>query len=239
MKKNKITKFGTITALGLLLLVGGVYATWDYATGAAASATGSNNSLKLAGMTSATEKGTLSIGGSIAFEFDDNYDGGTADFYGDLVVSGTGTVLTYKPVASVEKSVKESGVPLLVKFENQYADYDFDNDGTATQFIVWGEGSNSSYDNGNLVIKEKNDKDITISIPTESLKKGSDGSFSYTITKDIFSEIFTVAKDANNNSVVYLPSVDDYNKFNSALKASDNQFKITLSEDTSATTGNN
>lgn len=221
--KNKITKLGTITALGLLLLVGGVYASWDYANGKATSSTANNTSLHLANATTTGTKGTLSSSGTVSFYFDDSDD----DFYGELVIETNSFNVSYAPSSTVETNVKENGIDLEVTFTNEYSDYQFANVEEAVQFVTFG----TSLSDNNLTVTSSTAKSITFTIPSTSLTKDSSGNFSYTLSNELFASIFKVATDSNGKSVVYLPTYADYEAFSSGISG---QFTITVSEKTSS-----
>lgn len=221
--KNKITKLGTITALGLLLLVGGVYASWDYANGKATSSTANNTSLHLANATTTGTKGTLSSSGSVSFYFDDSND----DFYGELVIETNSFNVSYAPSSTVETTIKENGIDLEVTFTNEYSDYQFANVEEAVQFVTFG----TSLSDNNLTVTSSAAKSITFTIPSTSLTKDSSGNFSYTLSNELFASIFKVATDSNGKSVVYLPTYADYEAFSAGISG---QFKITVSEKTSS-----
>lgn len=225
--KNKITKLGTITALGLLLLVGGVYASWDYANGKATSSTANNTSLHLANATTTGTKGTLSSSGTVSFYFDDSDD----DFYGELVIETNSFNVSYAPSSTVETNVKENGIDLEVTFTNEYSDYQFANVEEAVQFVTFGSNTGKCLHDTNLEVTSNTGKEITFTIPSTSLTKDSSGNFSYTLSNELFASIFKVATDSNDKSVVYLPTYADYEAFSTGISG---KFTITVSEKTSS-----
>lgn len=111
MKRN----ISLLLILALIVSIGGVYATWGYAQGAigAAEATlviGEGKNVALAGATSTTSAGTISIDVSDAkILIDDTDNNHIAD------VSYTGNiVVTFTPSSGADSDVTTNGIPMEI-----------------------------------------------------------------------------------------------------------------------------
>ncbi len=112
-------KIALVSALATLVTVGGVYATWTFSEGEVINASTTVN-VAMTGVTTTTEKGTLSVvvmndgGFTLAVDDSDN------NHFPDILKTGVITV-TFTPSATASKEIKEQGIDVQVFFT--YAPY--------------------------------------------------------------------------------------------------------------------
>ena len=100
-------KFSLLVAIALLITVGGVYATWNYAQGEVGNSA-SNLVPKLAGYATTTSKGSIAIDTTgLTIMIDDT----NADHIAELSMTGKITV-TFTPAPGADSSVVTNGIPM-------------------------------------------------------------------------------------------------------------------------------
>lgn len=114
---KKISKLGLISALCLVLVIGGVFATWSYGTNKAEDAT-STMGLSLTTVTE-TERGTLLVTDVPTLSIDDT----NGDHVAELVVTGN-LVITFTANANSENDILANGIDLEISFTVPYAQYE-------------------------------------------------------------------------------------------------------------------
>ena len=118
-------KIALVSALATLVTVGGVYATWTFSEGEVINASTTVN-VAMTGVTTTTEKGTLSVvvmnDGGFTLAVDDSNN----NHKPDILKTGVITV-TFTPSATASKEIKEQGIDVQVSIG--YAPY---KDGPAT-----------------------------------------------------------------------------------------------------------
>ena len=114
---KKISKLGLISVLCLVLVIGGVFATWSYGTNKATDATGTMG-LSLTTAT-ATARGTLAVTNVPTLTIDDIDE---KDYVAALVITGD-LVITFKADAHSEADILANGIALQISFSAPYAKY--------------------------------------------------------------------------------------------------------------------
>lgn len=114
---KKISKLGLISVLCLVLVIGGVFATWNYSQKTA------NPDTKTVGIAitenvSNTEKGTIAITSLPTLTLDDAND----DHFAELVITND-LVITFTADANADKTVYEEGIPMVITFTNNVGQY--------------------------------------------------------------------------------------------------------------------
>ena len=113
---KKISKLGLISVLCLVLVIGGVFATWNYGANKAQDATGTMGlSLETA---TVTERGTLVVTSVPTLKIDDTND----DYVAELVITGD-LVITFTADAHSEADILANGIALQISFSAPYAKY--------------------------------------------------------------------------------------------------------------------
>lgn len=115
-------RLGAIIAIALVLTIGGVYATFEYANGGAVSSENETISKELIGMTDTTAKGTITIkSNNFKITVDDfNHNLHTAGHF-----EGT-TKINFTPATLAAADVRDNGIKLKltinVNGSNEYVD---------------------------------------------------------------------------------------------------------------------
>lgn len=115
---KKISKLGLISVLCLVLVIGGVFATWSYGTKKATDATGTMG-LSLTTVTE-TARGTLVVTSKPTLTIDDIDE---KDYVAALVITGD-LVITFTPDAHSEDDIIANGIDLQISFTVPYAQYE-------------------------------------------------------------------------------------------------------------------
>lgn len=113
---KKISKLGLISVLCLVLVIGGVFATWSYGTDKAQDATGTMG-LSLTTVTE-TKRGTLVVKSVPTLEIDDT----NKDYVAELVITGD-LVITFTADANSQNDIITNGINLQISFSAPYAKY--------------------------------------------------------------------------------------------------------------------
>jgi len=207
-------KLSLIVAMVLVATIGGVYATWQYATGSVAS---TDVALKptIVHKSEASEKGTISATSTLALELDNvgEYKVGYTPVEG---IDGH-IIVTFTPATSgVDPSVAENGIEM-------------------EWYVVISDGWNY---NGQPIFVASSEK-TTLSGATKQ-----DGVFRYEISAvEIMSKVtlgtgYTVASDggsgrtASGESGFVLDTEAEFDEFHEALKADGKYITIIIKEKT-------
>lgn len=114
-------RLGAIIAIALVLTIGGVYATFEYANGGVVSLENETISKELAGKTIDTAKGTISIE-------DDKFKITVDDFNSNLHTTGKlegKTTINFNPAPLADADVRDNGIKLKLTITvtgNEYVD---------------------------------------------------------------------------------------------------------------------
>ena len=114
-------RLGAIIAIALVLTIGGVYATFEYANGGVVSLENETISKELAGMTATTAKGTISIKSN-------NFKITVDDFNNNLHTAGHfegTTTINFNPAPLADADVRANGIKLKLTITvtgNEYVD---------------------------------------------------------------------------------------------------------------------
>lgn len=114
-------RLGAIIAIALVLTIGGVYATFEYAQGGVVSLENETISKELAGMTDTTAKGTISIKSN-------NFKITVDDFNHNLHTAGrfeNKTTINFTPAPLADADVRANGIKLKLTINvtgNEYVD---------------------------------------------------------------------------------------------------------------------
>lgn len=115
-------RLGAIIAIALVLTIGGVYATFNYANGGVVSSENETISKELIGMTTTTPKGTISI------KDDSNFKIIVDDLTGNLHTGGRfegKTTINFTPAPLAAADVRTKGIKLKLTINvtgNEYVD---------------------------------------------------------------------------------------------------------------------
>lgn len=113
-------RLGAIIAIALVLTIGGVYATFNYAQGGAVSLENETISKELEGMTTTNAKGTITIkSNSFKITID--------DLGGDLHTKGKfegKTTINFKPATLADADVRANGIKLKLTINVTGNEYD-------------------------------------------------------------------------------------------------------------------
>lgn len=113
---KKISKLGLISVLCLVLVIGGVFATWSYGTEKATDATGTMG-LSLTDVTE-TKRGTLVVTSKPTLTIDDT----NGDYVAELVITGD-LVITFTADEHSEDDIIANGIDLQISFTVPYGEY--------------------------------------------------------------------------------------------------------------------
>lgn len=193
---KKISKFGLASTLSLCLVIGGVYATWNYAQGNISEAS-ETSGIILEDAADDLADGSVTINNTAAFSIDDS----DRDYHGEMVVTGSLTV-TFTAAAGADAEVYNNGIDLKVTFtlpeENTYAFY---NDATCTGSTI-------------KAVFALGKTEMTIA--KADLTKGGNGVFTYTFSAEDLNGIFALA-ETDGVANVYLPTHTAYTEFNDSF----------------------
>lgn len=205
---KSISKLGLVSTLSLCLVIGGVYATWNYAQGNISDAS-VEPGIGLESATDTLAEGTISITNNATFSIDD----ANGDYYGEMVVEGSITV-TFTAAAGASADVYNNGIDLKVTFalpsENSYAFY--------TNAACTSTESKQVFKLGST----------EMIIDTDDFSVSGNGVFTYTISTTKLQNIFKLA-ETSGKSNVYLPTHSAYTAFNDDFMF-DANFTITVGD---------
>lgn len=196
---KNVSKLGFISLLCLVLVIGGVFATWNYAQGSVGSVS-ETATIGLTGVGTDSEKATISIvqnGVSVQIDDDNN------DYRGELVIAGTiDIVVTIKDGA--DQDAYENGITVKIDLTENFGDYAFAADASGTAGAA---------------------KDVifltstTLTITTADWARSDEGGtvkFTYTLSNAKLNELITLAKTGDLVNV-YLPTKANYDAFSTYL----------------------
>ena len=116
---KKISKLGLISVLCLVLVIGGVFATWTYGTNKATSVTNLNNPMGLSlENISQTERGLLAVTAVPELTIDQADE----DYNAELVITGN-LVITFTADANSTNDILTNGIDLQISFSIPYGQY--------------------------------------------------------------------------------------------------------------------
>ena len=202
-KMKNVSKLGFISLLCLVLVIGGVFATWNYAQGSVSSVS-DTATIGLTGIGTDSEKATISIvqnGVSVQIDDDNN------DYRGELVIAGTiDIVVTIKDGA--DQDAYENGITVKIDLTEDFGDYAFAADASGA--------SGASKD---VILLTSTSLTITKGTANGWVRTDDGGTvkFTYTLTTAKLNELITLAKTGDLVNV-YLPT-----------KANDDEFSAYLS----------
>lgn len=113
-------RLGAIIAIALVLTIGGVYATFNYANGGVVSSENETISKELIGMTTTTPKGTISIKSN-------NFKITVDDFNNNLHTAGrfeNKTTINFNPAPLADADVRANGIKLKLTIAVTGNEYD-------------------------------------------------------------------------------------------------------------------
>ena len=119
---KKISKLGLISVLCLVLVIGGVFATWNYSQNTAKPADPKTVDIVITEAVSDTEKGVIAITSVPKLTLDDTNN----DHIAELVITND-LEITFTADANADKAVYASGIPMVITFTStlgQYKDED-------------------------------------------------------------------------------------------------------------------
>lgn len=199
---KKISKLGLISVLCLVLVIGGVFATWNYATNKIENPATDTMGLSLTLADTESERGTLSVTSKPTLTIDDTNN----DYLAELVITGD-LVITFTPKANSEVSIINNGINLAITFEVP-EDLKYNN-----AAIITCVGFNLEAGEGTTKTTTVGDATLTYSVVK------SNGNFVYTITKAELAKVFTL-------SSISLPTYTDYTNFDNVLSGKNITVKV-------------
>lgn len=197
---KNVSKLGFISLLCLVLVIGGVFATWNYAQGSVSSVS-DTATIGLTGIGTDSEKATISIvqnGVSVQIDDDNN------DYRGELVISGTiDIVVTIK--AGADQDAYENGITVKIDLTEDFGDYAFAADASgaagASKDVILLTSTSLTFTKGNGWVRTVD---------------GGTVKFTYTLTTAKLNELITLAKTGDLVNV-YLPTKANYDAFSAYL----------------------
>lgn len=198
-KMKRISKLGFISLLCLVLVIGGVFATWDYAQGTAAEVTETATiGLTAVGAESAKATITFTKNGYSAM-----IDDSDKDYRGELTIAGTiDIVVTIKDGADQE--IYNNGITVRLDLSENFDTFAFAADASGRE----GEAKD-------VIALTSTSLTLTKGVENGWIR-GTNSSgkvtFTYTLTNARLNELITLAKtdDVVN---VYLPTNANYEAF--------------------------
>ena len=201
-KMKNVSKLGFISLLCLVLVIGGVFATWNYAQGSVSSVS-DTATIGLTGIGTDSEKATISIvqnGVSVQIDDDNN------DYRGELVIAGTiDIVVTIK--AGADQDAYENGITVKIDLTEDFGDYAFAADASGA--------AGASKD---VILLTSTSLTITKGTANGWVRTDDGGTvkFTYTLTTAKLNELITLAKTGDLVNV-YLPTKANYDEFSAYL----------------------
>lgn len=200
-------KVGLIASLACLFTIGGVYATWTYASGGAAEVTGSL-SPEMAGKTETSEKGEIHVDTEDLSIFIDQK---ASDDYHPVIRLEGHIGVWFVPDAGASEDVKTNGIPLkltLTQSENwKYDPHELDESIATTQKDIFTVNSNPVViDLGNPILRSAGDP--------------------FPIPASVIEDLIELKVQEE------IDTVDEWTYFDNLLRIthSDKQFTVTISE---------
>ena len=212
-------KLTALIAMAVMLIVGGVYATWSYAGADNTASLEYDKAVYLAGTSQSGNVGTYAVTHNVNDIKVDQRDVATNDYTAVIVptlsdATGKPTfVLTFTPVAGAGDLVKANGVKTYVYFGMTPApQYDIDGDSVEEDVFTF------MYNQTNYFTVYTTDVDIN-SLPAEDKANArkwtkAGDSFTVEITLEEFSHLIAI------NENIVLNSIDKYNDFKTKVMPS-------------------
>ena len=201
-KMKNVSKLGFISLLCLVLVIGGVFATWNYAQGSVSSVS-DTATIGLTGIGTDSEKATISIvqnGVSVQIDDDNN------DYRGELVISGTiDIVVTIK--AGADQDAYENGITVKIDLTEDFGEYEFA-----------ANASGAAGASKDVILLTSTSLTITKGTANGWVRTDDGGTvkFTYTLTTAKLNELITLAKTGDLVNV-YLPTKANYDAFSAYL----------------------
>lgn len=194
---KRISKLGFISLLCLVLVIGGVFATWDYAQGTAAEVTETATiGLTAVGAESAKATITFTKNGYSAM-----IDDSDKDYRGELTIAGTiDIVVTIKDGADQE--IYDNGITVRLDLSENFDTFAFAADASGSA----GEAKDVIALTSTSLTLTKGDIGWTRTVV------GGTVMFTYTLTNEKLNELITLAK-TDDKVNVYLPTKANYEAF--------------------------
>lgn len=196
-KMKRISKLGFISLLCLVLVIGGVFATWDYAQGTAAEVTETATiGLTAVGAESAKATITFTKNGYSAM-----IDDSDKDYRGELTIAGTiDIVVTIKDGADQE--TYDNGITVRLDLSENFDTFAFAADASGRE----GEAKDVIALTSTSLTLTKGDTGWTRTVVDGTV------TFTYTLTNARLNELITLAK-TDDKVNVYLPTNANYEAF--------------------------
>lgn len=196
-KMKRISKLGFISLLCLVLVIGGVFATWDYAQGTVAEVTETATiGLTAVGAESAKATITFTKNGYSAM-----IDDSDKDYRGELTIAGTiDIVVTIKDGADQE--IYNNGITVRLDLSENFDTFAFAADASGRE----GEAKDVIALTSTSLTLTKGDTGWTRTVV------GGTVTFTYTLTNERLNELITLAK-TDDKVNVYLPTKANYEAF--------------------------
>ena len=201
-KMKNVSKLGFISLLCLVLVIGGVFATWNYAQGSVSSVS-DTATIGLTGIGADSAKATISIvQNDVSVQIDDNNN----DYRGELVIAGTiDIVVTIKDGA--DQDAYNNGITVKIDLTEDFGDYAFAADASgaagASKDVILLTSTSLTFTKGTA-----NGWVRTVD--------GGKVKFTYTLDNAKLNELITLAKTGDLVNV-YLPTKANYDAFSAYL----------------------
>ena len=216
-------KLTALIAMAVMLIVGGVYATWSYAGADNTASLEYDKAVYLAGTSQSGNVGTYAVTHNVSDIKVDQKDVATNDYTAVIVPTlsdATGKpsfVLTFTPVAGAGDLVKANGVKTYVYFGMDPApQYDIDGDLVEEDVFTFKYNQTNYF----TIYTADTEDSVIDALPTEEDKAKafkwtkSGNSFTVTITLNQFSDLIAIDDD------IVLNSIDKYNDFKTKVMPS-------------------
>ncbi len=208
-------KLTALIAMAVMLIVGGVYATWSYAGADNTASLEYDKAVYLAGTSQSGNVGTYAVTHNVSDIKVDQKDVATNDYTAVIVPTlsdATGKpsfVLTFTPVAGAGDLVKANGVKSYVYFGMTPApQYDIDGDDVEEDVFKFKYNQTNYF----TIYTADTEDSVINALPAEDKAKAfkwtkSGDSFTVTITLEQFADLIDL------NGTIVLNSIDKYNDF--------------------------
>ena len=199
---KNVSKLGFISLLCLVLVIGGVFATWNYAQGSVSSVS-DTATIGLTGIGADSAKATISIvqnGVSVQIDDDNN------DYRGELVIAGTiDIVVTIKDGA--DQDAYNNGITVKIDLTEDFGEYEFA-----------ANASGAAGASKDVILLTSTSLTITKGTANGWVRTDDGGTvkFTYTLTTAKLNELITLAKTGDLVNV-YLPTKANYDAFSAYL----------------------
>lgn len=199
---KNVSKLGFISLLCLVLVIGGVFATWDYAQGSVSSVS-DTATIGLTGIGADSAKATISIvqnGVSVQIDDDNN------DYRGELVIAGSiDIVVTIKDGA--DQDAYNNGITVKIDLTEDFGEYEFA-----------ANASGAAGASKDVIALTSTSLTLTKGVENGWVRTAEGGTvkFTYTLDNAKLNELITLAKTGDLVNV-YLPTKANYDAFSAYL----------------------